>query len=115
MKTWSVTTESSLRRWFYLGLTIVGSILPWICFEPFLFSGTASIHEFFAQALVNPISTLFVIDLTVSGIAFLGFAWFELKRLGYAQSWLWLYVVCMFAIGVSCAFPLFLYLRERKL
>lgn len=117
MKTLPLASESGhlLQRRLYLGLTIIGSILPWIFFDQFLFSGAASVSEFFAQALPNSVAAAFTADVTISGLTLLGFIGFELKRLELSRKWLWLFIVCTLTIGVSCALPLFLYVRERRL
>jgi hypothetical protein len=103
-----------LRRRLYLGLTLIGTVLPWVFFDQFLFSGTASVEAFFAQAFANPVARLCAADLIISALTFFGFTWFELKRSGLSRSWLWLYAACTFGAGLSCALPLFLYLRERQ-
>lgn len=106
---------ASLRSKLYLILTIIGSILPWIFLDQFLFSGNASATEFFAQALANPVAIALTIDLAISCLVFFCFAWFELQRLNVSHRWLWLYLGCTFGVGLSCSLPLFLYLRERQL
>lgn len=109
------SAPSSLRSRLYLALTLVGSLLPWIFLDQFLFSGNASVAEFLAQALANPVAIALSADLAISVLVFLSFAWFELARLGVSRRWLWLYLGCTFGIGLSCSLPLFLYLRERQL
>ena len=106
---------SSLRCKLYLALTIVGSILPWVFLDQFLFSGNVSVMEFFAQAMTTSVSTALVTDLAISCLAFFCLAWFELKRLNLSRRWLWIYMGCTVGIGLSCSLPLFLYLRERQI
>ncbi|MBD3882285.1 DUF2834 domain-containing protein [Phormidium tenue FACHB-886] len=48
-------------------------------------------------------------------IAFLYFAWVDLKRLGVSQRWLLVYIGLTFRVGLSCALPFFLYHREQQL
>ena len=105
----------SLRSKLYLLLTVVGSILPWIFLDQFLFSGNASVADFFAQAFSTPVAIALATDLIISCLAFFCFAWFELSRLGLSRRWLWLYLGCTLGIGLSCSLPLFLYLRERQM
>ncbi|MEO1125006.1 MAG: DUF2834 domain-containing protein [Cyanobacteria bacterium J06639_16] len=109
------TTANTQRSRLYLLLTVVGSVLPWIFLDQFLFSGNASIAEFFAQAFANPVAIALSTDLLISTLVFFTFAWFELSRLGLSRRWLWLYLGCTLGIGLSCSLPLFLYLRERHL
>ena len=106
---------TSLRSRLYLSLTVMGSVLPWIFLDQFLFSGNASITEFFAQALASPIAIALSADLAISCLVFFCLAWFALSRLGLSRRWLWLYLGCTFGIGLSCSLPLFLYLRERQM
>ena len=115
MSTVPIQQSRPLQRKIYLALTIIGSILPWIFLDQFLFSGNASVTEFFAQAFATPVGIALAIDLTISCLVFFCFAWFELSRMGLSRRWLWLYLGCTFGVGLSCSLPLFLYMRERQL
>ncbi len=111
----NTTYQASSRSKLYLVLTVIGSLLPWIFLDQFLFSGNAAIAEFFAQATATPVGIALAADLAISCIVFFCFTWFELSRLNLSRRWLWLYLGCTLGIGLSCSLPLFLYLRERQL
>ena len=98
----------------YLLLTVVGSVLPWLWIlqDPTqLFSLTLFLQKAFANNIASDITT----DLLISAIAFFGFSFIELKRLGSSQLWMLLYVGLTFGVGLSCALPFFLYSREQIL
>ncbi|MDV3349767.1 DUF2834 domain-containing protein [Leptothoe sp. ISB3NOV94-8A] len=115
MSTISIQQSRPLRCKLYLTLTVIGSILPWIFLDQFLFSGTASASKFFAQAFSTPVGIALTVDLSISCLVFFCFAWFELSRIGLSRRWLWLYLGCTLGVGLSCSLPLFLYMRERQL
>jgi Terpene cyclase DEP1 len=98
----------------YLLLAIAGSIIPyfWFLQDPMaLLSPTL----FLQRAFANNIATALTSDLLISAIAFLCFAWVELKRLQSSRLWILVYVGLTLGVGVSCALPFFLYHREHCL
>jgi hypothetical protein len=104
---------NSIKTLFLL-LAIAGSIAPWFWLlqDP---SVLLSPSLFFQRAFANNVTLAFSEDLIISAIAFLCWAWIELKRLKVSRSWLFLYVGLTFGIGLSCALPVFLYRREQIL
>jgi hypothetical protein len=102
---------NSIKALFLL-LAIAGSIVPWFWLlqDP---SALLSPSLFFQRAFANNVALAFSEDLIISAIAFLCWAWIELKRLKVSRSWLFLYVGLTFGIGLSCALPVFLYRREQ--
>jgi len=97
----------------YLVLTIIGLILPYFFFLSFVaengLNGGLLLRELFG----TKISTSFATDLLISGLVFLAYLRAEAARLRVPY---WgVYVVAMLIIGLSFAFPLFLYVRETRL
>jgi hypothetical protein len=97
----------------YLGLCVLGVVLPYWQFVPWLAANGLNMHVFFQQLFVNHISALFGMDVLVSALALLVFARSEGSRLGVTGRWLPL--IAVLSVGVSLGFPLFLYMRERNL
>ncbi len=71
--------------------------------------GGDSVGALFANGAAGGFSA----DLLVSSFVFWILAFAESRRLGLARPWA--YIVLNLLIGLSCALPLFLYFRERKL
>jgi len=98
---------------FYFALTIIGLVVPYFFFLSFVadngLNGGLLLRELFG----TKISTSFATDLLISGLVFLGYVRAEAARLRVPY-W-WLYIVAMLIIGLSFAFPLFLYVRETRI
>ena len=96
----------------YLVLCILGTILPYSQFVPFLLEHGLNLQLFFEQLFVNSISSFFAMDLIVSSLVLWVFVFWEGSRLGMKN--LWIYVVSNLLVGVSLGLPLFLLMRQRK-
>jgi hypothetical protein len=97
----------------YLALTVLGFLLPYWQFVPWLaqhgLNPALFVHDLFA----NRISGFFGVDVFVSALALWIFVIAEGSRLGMRRLWLPLAGTCL--IGVSFGLPLFLYLRQVHL
>lgn len=94
----------------YAALTVAGFVLPYLFFIRFLSANGLNLPLFFQQLTANDISIFFAVDLVIATVAFWVFAWQE-SRLYTMRFW-WLAIVASLIVGLSCALPLFLYLRE---
>jgi len=101
------------RKNAYLFLCILGTVLPYSQFVPWLVENGLNAQFFVRQLFANRIGAFFGWDVLVSGVVLVGFVRSEGKRLG--MSLLWLPILGLCAVGVSFGLPLFLYLRERAL
>jgi hypothetical protein len=97
----------------YLVLCIVGTILPYSQFVPFLLENGFDLSLFFDQLMANSISRFAWIDVVISSLALWFFIYHESSRLGMKN--FWIYVLSNLLFGVSLALPLFLLMRERRL
>lgn len=97
----------------YLILCILGTVLPYSQFVPFLVEHGLDIQLFFEQLFANRISSFFGMDLIVSSLVFWTFVFWEGSRLGMKN--LWVYVASNLLVGVSLGLPLFLLVRQSKL
>ena len=95
----------------YLGLCLVGTILPLAAFLPFLRTHGLDPGTFVDQLFATPVSGFFGWDVIVSSIALWVFVLVEGRRLQMSR--LWAPLAANLIIGVSLGLPLFLYLRER--
>ena len=97
---------------FYLVLCILGTVLAFSQFVPFLMEQGFEPQIFVEQLFVNRISALFGWDVIVSELLLWGFIFWEGSRLG--MKFLWVYIAGSL-IGVSTGLPLFLLMRQRYL
>jgi Protein of unknown function DUF2834 len=106
---------SSMKlRHVYLGFCLLGLLLPYSQFIPWVMAHHALnmplfIHDLFA----NRISAFFALDVIVSAIVLISFIQSEGKRL--AMRLLWLPTLAVLLVGVSLGLPLFLYLRHLQI
>jgi hypothetical protein len=97
----------------YLGLCVLGTILPLQQFLPFLQRHGVDPALFLTQLFSTPVSGFFGMDVIVSSLVLWVFVFIEGRRLGIRR--LWMPIVANLAVGVSLGLPLFLYQRERRL
>jgi len=97
----------------YLGLAVLGTILPYSQFIPFVREHGLDARLFVEQLFANRISGFFGLDVVVSSVVLWLFVYAEGRRLGMRH--LWAPIAANLAVGVSLGLPLFLYLRERRL
>ena len=97
----------------FLGLCILGFVMPYSQFIPFLRENGLDITLFFQQLFANHISGFFGWDVIVSSVVLIIFIISESKRIGMQTYWF--PIIATFAVGVSLGLPLFLYLRQLKI
>ena len=101
------------RKNIYLFLCILGAAIPYSQFVPWIMENGLHLGMLIRQLFANRISAFFGLDVLVSSAVLLVFMRVEGKVLRIRLRWLPIAGLC--AVGVSLAFPLFLYLRERAL
>ena len=100
-------------RHLYLVLCVVGAILPYTLFAPWLLEHGLDLPLFFSELFSTRIGGLSGLDVLASGITLFVFIWVEGRRLQVGK--LWLPVLATLGVGVSCGLPLFLYMRQCRL
>ena len=99
-------------RWLYLFLAVLGTLLPYSQFLPWLAEHGLNVRLLFTQLFLGHVSAFFGLDVIVSALVLFVFIFSEGRRRRIGMLWLPIVATCL--IGVSCGFPLFLYLRERQ-
>jgi hypothetical protein len=94
----------------YLLLAVLGTLLPYAAFLPFLWTHGLDPHAFVTQLFGTPVSAFFGLDVIVSALVLWVFIYAEGRRRGMRR--LWAPVAASLVVGVSLGLPLFLYLRE---
>lgn len=100
-------------RHFYLICFVLGLILPYSQFVPWLLEHGLDVALLIRELFANRISAYFAMDVIVSAIVVIWFIQSEGKRLRVRL--LWLPTVGTLLVGVSFGFPLFLFLRQVTL
>lgn len=98
---------------FYLILCILGTVLPYSQFFPFLLEQGLDLQMFVEELFVNRISRFFGMDVIVSSLVLWVFVFGEGSRLKMKN--LWVYIASNLLVGVSLGLPLFLLMRQRQL
>jgi hypothetical protein len=96
----------------YLALCVVGTILPYSQFIPFLRQHGLDLQLFVSQLFANRIAGFFGLDVIVSAVVLLTFVPIEGRRAGMKH--LWAPCAATLLVGVSLGLPLFLYMREAQ-
>jgi Terpene cyclase DEP1 len=104
---------SMKARHFYLFCCVLGLVIPYWQFVPWLLEHGLNLTLFFRELFANRISAFFAMDVIVSAIVLIWFIQNEGKRLRVRL--LWLPMVGTLLVGVSFGFPLFLFLRQITL
>jgi len=100
-------------RYLYLLFCILGLVLPYSQFVPWLLEHGLNMSLLLHELFANRISAFFGIDVIVSAIVLISLASSEGARLGMRNIWLPIIAVCL--VGGSLGLPLFLYLRQPYL
>jgi uncharacterized protein DUF2834 len=95
---------------FYLALCILGAVLPYWQFIPWLAEHGVNGRLFVQELFATRISTFFALDVIVSAVVVLRFIRAESGPLRINHAWL--AIPATLLVGVSLGLPLFLYLRE---
>ncbi|MBW4646487.1 MAG: DUF2834 domain-containing protein [Goleter apudmare HA4340-LM2] len=97
----------------YLLLCILGCVLPYSQFIPFLIENSLDINLFFKQLFANHISGFFAMDVIASSLTLWTFVFWEGTRLKMPN--LWVYIASNLLVGVSLGLPFFLLMRQYHL
>ncbi len=100
-------------RAFYFIVAILGAVLPYYFFGTFFSENGFNLALFLQRLFANRVSSGFAIDLVISSMVFWPFLFRECRELGLRYAWI--FVLFNLMVGLSFAFPLFLYVRQRKL
>ncbi len=96
----------------YALLCILGLLLPYAAFLPWLLEHGADLPLLLEQAMATPIALFAWLDVLVAGVVLLIFMVVEGRR--RRMQHLWLPILATLCVGVSLGLPLFLLLREQQ-
>ena len=96
----------------YLILALVGAVVPYIFFTQHFASEGFGPADFVTALLANPAASGFTVDLLITSSIFWVFMFQQHKRERGPRPVI--FIVLNLLIGLSCAFPAYLYARERQ-
>ncbi len=98
-------------RHLYLILAVVGTVVPWWLFASFFVSNGPDIPFFVQSLFANGAAGGFSADVMISIFVFWVWSWRDAQK-SQIKTW-WIILPASFFVGLSLAFPLYLYLREK--
>ena len=96
----------------YLLLCILGTIVPYSVFVPWLAKNGLNIPLLVSQIASSPVAAFGWFDVLVSVIVLFVFMWADHRR--RPVKLIWLPIAGTLLVGVSLGLPLYLYLREAS-
>lgn len=100
-----------MRR-LYLLLALIGAVVPYSQFIPWLAAHGLNLRLLLAELFSGRVGAFFGLDVILSALVLMVFIWREGSTRKISGLWMPVLATCL--IGVSCGLPLFLYLRERQ-
>ncbi len=100
----------SPARWFYLVAAAIGTVVPWAFFGSFLADEGLDLGAFIEALFVNGPAGGFSADVLISATVFWVWSHADARRLG-VEGW-WRVVPATLLVGLSLAFPLYLFWRQ---
>jgi hypothetical protein len=97
---------------FYLFLAIVGGILPYIFFVLYFFNTGLNLPGFVSSIFTSLPVTGFTVDLLFTSFVFWLWMFLERRKAGGPNPLL--FIILNLLIGLSCAFPAYLYARTEE-
>ncbi len=96
----------------YLLLSVVGAIVPYLFFFQFIKAEGLNIPVFISALFVNGAAGGFSADLLLTSFVFWLFMFQQVKESSGPKPYL--FIVLNLTIGLSCAFPAYLFAREKR-
>ena len=94
----------------YLALALLGAVVPYSQFLPWLRLNSLNLHLFVQQLFANKISSFFALDLLLTAVVLVGF--FRRSGAHHRVHHLWIPIIGTLLIGPSFGLPIFLNLYE---
>ncbi len=92
-------------HYLWLALAGIGALAPWTLFASHIGAQGPGLAPFLAAAFANPAAAGLATDLLISSVVFWCYLYVQRSR------GLWAYVLVNLVVGLSCALPLYLFVR----
>lgn len=103
-------STSIVRKWLYLALALLGTVVPWLFFATFFSSEDANFSLFFRSLFANGAAGGFSADVLISILVFWIWSFYDARK--YKIRYWWTVIPAGFCVGLSLALPLYLFFRE---
>ncbi len=100
-------------RYYYFLLAVIGLVLPYCFFVPWLLHNGLNLPLMFTELFATRIGAFFGADVLVSALVAIAFIRRDGSQRGMRLLWVPIAAICL--VGVSCGLPLFLFMREREI
>lgn len=97
-------------KFIYILLCLLGTILPYWLFFPFLAQNGLDLPLFVREMFSTPIAAFFSMDVLLASMALWTFIYVETRK--HKIKFWWLSIIANLLVGVSLGLPLFLLLQE---
>ena len=94
----------------YLGLAIIGAVIPYVFFLQHFAATGYAISDFLAAVFATPAGSGFASDLLITSFVF----WIYMFKQNDESPQPWPFILVNLSIGLSCALPAYLFWCERK-
>lgn len=98
---------------FYLFAAVIGAIVPGIFFAQFIQLNGLDLSAFVSALFVNGAAGGFSSDLLISSFVFWAYMFQQMKNNPTTKPWL--FMALNLGIGLSCALPAYLYVKEKAM
>lgn len=99
-------------KYLYILLCVIGAILPYYFFLPFIIENGINLQMITDLLFVNKVSSAFGINALITSIIFVIFISIENRKTKLQN--LWIPILASSIVGVSFGLPLYLLLKECK-
>lgn len=101
------------RKNLFLLLAIIGGVVPYLFFGSFIATNGVDLPLFGRLLFANGAVAGFSADLLITSFIFWFWSYPIAQKRGLGWRW-WVCVLVNLTVGLSCAFPLFLYFAEGE-
>lgn len=110
-----MTSSRKILCGVYVAIALVALVGTWRQNLAFMADKTtvSGFGEFWVALLVNRATISITVDIFMFGLA--AFVWMVLEARRLGMRFVWLYFVFSMLVAVSVAYPVFLFMRERRL
>lgn len=96
---------------FYIIAMVAGTLVPWVFFGSWIGQNGLELGSFVADLFVNGAASGFSSDLLITSVVLWVWSYIDGRQLNVSL-W-WMVIPATLIVGLSLAFPLYLYLRSR--
>jgi hypothetical protein len=99
-------------NYVYLGLCVLGTVIPYLSFAPWLASNGLNVSLLIGEIAASPVAAFGWLDVAISAITLFVFVFADTRSRSVRYAWL--SIVATLLVGVSLGLPLYLFLRESS-